>query len=104
MFINIIENTFKDPNELTIEGVRKMEYKMDTIKKSYDALVEVYDLNKDKLAQRKIKIIKEISFYMRSWISDYASKILTKGKVTLPIRSITDSPTPVSKIIGDSME
>jgi hypothetical protein len=59
--------------------------------------VEIYEANKPKIKEKELKFIKEMSFYMRSWISDYTAKILPNNKTTLIKGTWNDSPKTLSK-------
>jgi hypothetical protein len=95
--MDFIESTFKDPNDLEYEVAVKLVDELTVIHKSYDALVEIYEANKPKIKEKELKFIKEMSFYMRSWISDYTAKILPNNKTTLIKGTWNDSPKTLSK-------
>jgi len=93
--MDFIETTFLSEEELTRDIAYKMTDEIAIITQSYEALVGVYEANKDKLTERKVKIIKEMAFHMRSWISNYSAKIITKGQITIPKGYNYDSPKPI---------
>jgi len=63
--MDFIENTFQSPKDLDMDTAKKLVDDIAIITKSYDALANVYDLSKDRLTERKLRIIKNMSFFMR---------------------------------------
>jgi hypothetical protein len=60
-------------------------------------MVKVYELNRDKISPKKFVIVKDMSYFMRSWITDYSAKIFTEGKVVIDVGSNLDSPRSIIK-------
>lgn len=100
--MDYIENTWNNDHSFTNQEALKMSRELAIITESYDSLAYVYEKSKDNLTERKVRIVKEMSYYMRTWISNYSSKILTEGKKTINLNYKYDSPKNISKeIFGD---
>lgn len=90
--MNFIENTFNSPDELTLDEAVKLPEKLADIFASYDAFVNAYNLKSENLSENKTKVLKELGYYMRCWISKYHSMILPQETSSLTKGSLTDSP------------
>jgi hypothetical protein len=64
--MDFIEDMFKSEDELLKpEGIRMADELM-VITQSYEAMVDVYETNRDKINPKIFKVIKEMTFFMRS--------------------------------------
>jgi hypothetical protein len=60
--MDFIESAFTSVENLDLKTANKLVDEITIIYQSYDALGEVYDLNKEKFTERKIKAIKLMYF------------------------------------------
>jgi hypothetical protein len=95
--IQFIEDTFADENELTKEAALKMSDYLVDLCDSYDAFTKLYTLNVHKLKPEQISKLKELTFHMRSWLSDFHSKIVVHDQTNITKGDITDSPRTTTK-------
>jgi hypothetical protein len=63
--MEFIENSFISENELDLETANKLVDEIAVISKSCDSLTNAYDSIKHQMPERRIKIIKNMSFFMR---------------------------------------
>jgi hypothetical protein len=64
--MDFIEDMFKSEDELLKpEGIRMADELM-VITQSYEAMVDVYETNRDKINPKNFKVIKKMTFFMRS--------------------------------------
>jgi len=97
--MEFIENTFNSENELDLETANKLVDEITVITKSYDSLTEFYDISKDSLTDRKVKLVKAMSYNMRGWLKDYSTKIFPNNNINIPKGLNIDSPKIISKSI-----
>lgn len=101
--MDFIEDMFKSEDELLKpEGIRMADELM-VITQSYEAMVDVYETNRDKINPKNFKVIKKMTFFMRSWITKFSAKIFTKGEVVMDPGSSLDSPKTIIKtMLGEN--
>jgi hypothetical protein len=58
-------------------------------------------MSKDSLSERKVKLLKAMSFHMRGWLKDYCTKIYPQDKINISKGLNIDSPKRISSNIFD---
>jgi hypothetical protein len=96
-----IENTFTSENELERWEANIMVDEIVTIGNSYNSLVEAYELSKVDMTNKKINIVKNITFEMRGWLTNYYAKLFPRHKVNVTQGYNYDSPKLIPKDIFD---
>jgi hypothetical protein len=95
--MEFIENTFYSEEELTQEMAYKMAEEFAIITQSYNELVKVYEIHKSKFTERHFRVVKSMSYCMRTWLSDYSAKLFPIQKVNISKGYNYDSPKLLDK-------
>jgi hypothetical protein len=64
-------------------------------------LTNAYDSIKHQMPERRIKIIKNMSFFMREWLENYYSKVFPNHNILFSKGYNYDSPQIIPKNIFD---
>ena len=108
--MNWIEYIFSDEfheNDLTKEIGNQLAVELANIDVSYEVLARKYAehkgaINAEPLNPDLEKAAKEVSFFMRKWLNEYHSKILSNAENNIIIGNTTDSPKSLFKIFEQS--
>lgn len=97
--MNSIENIFNSEEELTREMANQLVDNLSIITKAYDSLAETYTELPENLAPKKVVLIKNMAFHMRSWLKDYHKLVFPTHNIILNEGSKLDSPKFISSSI-----
>jgi hypothetical protein len=100
--MDFIENTFISENDLDLDTAHRLVDEISIITKSYNRLSEVYINMKPTWTSIRISKIKDMTFYMRGWLSNYYSKIFPNENVTFLEGSKLDYPKIIPKDFFDN--
>lgn len=95
--MDFIENTFYSDKPLTLDAAGKMAEEYAIIVKSYNALVEVYEINKPNFKERHFKIVKVMAYCMRGWLKEVGVNLFPNDKINIFKGQNLDSPKLIPK-------